>query len=323
MPDVRPAAVAGMFYPGAPPALAAEVRAHLAGARSRGAAGARRAQGADRAARRLRLFRPDRGLGLRAARRRARRRSGASCCSARRTACRSAASRCRRRGRSRRRSGTVAVDREAVAAALTLPQVVRERRGARARALARSAAAVPAGGARRLSASCRSPSATRRRARWPRCSSCSGAAPETLIVVSSDLSHYLALRRGAARSTARPRERDPRAFAPTLDHEQACGATPINGLLLAARRRGLQPELLDLRNSGDTAGDKAARRRLRVVRLLRRHARQRDRWPTAMLGRALLTIARAAIGAAARLARRSRATSHACAARSPARRSSR
>ena len=32
MPDVRPAAVAGMFYPKAPPALAAEVRAHLAGA---------------------------------------------------------------------------------------------------------------------------------------------------------------------------------------------------------------------------------------------------------------------------------------------------
>jgi AmmeMemoRadiSam system protein B len=35
MPDVRPAAVAGMFYSDAPSALAAEVRAHLAGARSR------------------------------------------------------------------------------------------------------------------------------------------------------------------------------------------------------------------------------------------------------------------------------------------------
>jgi len=46
------------------------------------------------------------------------------------------------------------------------------------------------------------------------------------------------------------------AFAAGLDHEQACGATPINGLLLAARRRGLTPELLDLRNSGDTAGDR-------------------------------------------------------------------
>jgi len=77
---------------------------------------------------------------------------------------------------------------------------------------------------------------------------------ETLIVVSSDLSHYLPY------DTARRIDRD------TVDHllsldagidpERACGATPINGLLLAARRRGLAAELLDLRNSGDTAGDR-------------------------------------------------------------------
>jgi len=42
-----------------------------------------------------------------------------------------------------------------------------------------------------------------------------------------------------------------------LDHEQACGATPINGLLLAARKHHLQAHLLDLRNSGDTAGDRS------------------------------------------------------------------
>jgi hypothetical protein len=41
-----------------------------------------------------------------------------------------------------------------------------------------------------------------------------------------------------------------------LTHEQACGGTPVNGLLLAARRHGLQPRLLGLCNSGDTAGDK-------------------------------------------------------------------
>jgi AmmeMemoRadiSam system protein B len=41
---------------------------------------------------------------------------------------------------------------------------------------------------------------------------------------------------------------------PGLNHEQACGATPINGLLLAANRHSLKPHLLDLRNSGDTAG---------------------------------------------------------------------
>lgn len=76
---------------------------------------------------------------------------------------------------------------------------------------------------------------------------------ETLIVVSSDLSHFLPY--GEA-------ERSDRATAQAILHldshlggEQACGAYPINGLLLAARRHGLSVHLLDLRNSGDTAGD--------------------------------------------------------------------
>jgi hypothetical protein len=43
---------------------------------------------------------------------------------------------------------------------------------------------------------------------------------------------------------------------PSLNPYQACGAAPVNGLLLAATRRGLKPELIDLRNSGDTAGDR-------------------------------------------------------------------
>jgi hypothetical protein len=41
-----------------------------------------------------------------------------------------------------------------------------------------------------------------------------------------------------------------------LNHQQACGATPVNGLLLAAQRHHLQAQLLGLCNSGDTAGDK-------------------------------------------------------------------
>jgi AmmeMemoRadiSam system protein B len=79
--------------------------------------------------------------------------------------------------------------------------------------------------------------------------------PETLIVVSSDLSHYHSYDEAAEidRSTAD----DILALADTLDHEQACGATPINGFALCARRHGLAPELIDLRNSGDTAGDKS------------------------------------------------------------------
>ena len=78
---------------------------------------------------------------------------------------------------------------------------------------------------------------------------------ETLIVVSSDLSHYLPY--ASARAIDRITVETMLKLAPTLDHEQACGATPVNGLLALARRRGLRVELLDLRNSGDTAGDRS------------------------------------------------------------------
>jgi AmmeMemoRadiSam system protein B/AmmeMemoRadiSam system protein A len=77
---------------------------------------------------------------------------------------------------------------------------------------------------------------------------------ETLVVVSSDLSHYLPY--AAARAMDRATVDTMLALAPTLDHQQACGATPVNGLLALAHRRGLRVELLDLRNSGDTAGDR-------------------------------------------------------------------
>ena len=78
---------------------------------------------------------------------------------------------------------------------------------------------------------------------------------ETVIVVSSDLSHYHPY--SEARRIDRQTVDDIRALASTLDHEQACGATPINGFALCARRHALSPALLDLRNSGDTAGDKS------------------------------------------------------------------
>jgi AmmeMemoRadiSam system protein B len=77
---------------------------------------------------------------------------------------------------------------------------------------------------------------------------------ETLVVVSSDLSHYLPYDEA--------RERDRRtasaivALDARLEPEEACGAAPINGLLVLARRLGLEAELLDLRNSGDTAGSR-------------------------------------------------------------------
>jgi MEMO1 family protein len=76
---------------------------------------------------------------------------------------------------------------------------------------------------------------------------------ETLIVVSSDLSHYLdyasAQRLDKATSLAIA-NLDPGA----LGDGQACGRVPIKGLLQAARQRNLECHTLDLRNSGDTAG---------------------------------------------------------------------
>ncbi len=76
---------------------------------------------------------------------------------------------------------------------------------------------------------------------------------ETLIVISSDLSHYhdytTAQRMDRATSDAIV-ALDPEKVA----YEGACGRNPVNGLLTVARRKGLHAELVDLRNSGDTAG---------------------------------------------------------------------
>ncbi|MDI9849156.1 AmmeMemoRadiSam system protein B [Rhodoblastus sp. 17X3] len=78
--------------------------------------------------------------------------------------------------------------------------------------------------------------------------------PETLIVISSDLSHYLPYAM-ARRTDQDTMERILRGEL-LHSHKQACGALPINGLLLAARRRRLTPKLISHCNSGDTAGDK-------------------------------------------------------------------
>ena len=76
---------------------------------------------------------------------------------------------------------------------------------------------------------------------------------ETLIVVSSDLSHFYDYREAqemdrATRDTIEQLDRF------DIDARHACGFRSVNGLLLAAQQRGLRAETLDLRNSGDTAG---------------------------------------------------------------------
>ncbi|HLW75235.1 MAG TPA: AmmeMemoRadiSam system protein B [Gammaproteobacteria bacterium] len=76
--------------------------------------------------------------------------------------------------------------------------------------------------------------------------------PETLVVISSDLSHYhpYADAQRLDEDTARRIE----ALQAPLEGEQACGAYPLNGLLNLAKAKHLRITRMDLRNSGDTAG---------------------------------------------------------------------
>lgn len=83
---------------------------------------------------------------------------------------------------------------------------------------------------------------------------CLAACPGTLVVVSSDLSHYLSYERAVAK------DRETAARVVDVDSsirsDCACGSHPLMGLLATVRKEGWTMELLDLRNSGDTAGDR-------------------------------------------------------------------
>ena len=78
---------------------------------------------------------------------------------------------------------------------------------------------------------------------------------ETLIIISSDLSHYhdyktaqrMDQQTSYAIESLRPKD---------IQHGSACGRNPINGLLKLAHKRGLHAHTIDLRNSGDTAGSR-------------------------------------------------------------------
>jgi len=77
---------------------------------------------------------------------------------------------------------------------------------------------------------------------------------ETLIVISSDLSHFLPY--FVAQSVDQETVQSILDLRGPISHDQACGGTPINGFMMSATRHHLRPQLLDYRNSGDTAGDK-------------------------------------------------------------------
>jgi AmmeMemoRadiSam system protein B len=80
------------------------------------------------------------------------------------------------------------------------------------------------------------------------------SAPDTVVVVSTDLSHYHryadAVQLDARTAAAIVARRDD-----DIADLDACGARPLRGLLRSAVDRGLGVEQLDLRNSGDTSGD--------------------------------------------------------------------
>lgn len=79
--------------------------------------------------------------------------------------------------------------------------------------------------------------------------------PHTVVVVSSDLSHYHrygdAVRRDARTAAAVVARR-----YEDLASDDACGARPLRGLLHVARAHEATVSMIDLRNSGDTAGDR-------------------------------------------------------------------
>ena len=245
---VRPPAVAGSFYPADPALLCGRVDRLLAEAKRPGLL--RPPQGPHRAARGLRLFGPDR--------RTAYARLAALRGRIRRVVLLGPAHRVALRGLALPSAdafatplGLVALDRDALERAAALPQV----RGPTPRTQTSTASRSSCPSCSPCSATSRWSLRRRRRTRdevaellerlW-------GGA-ETLVVISSDLSHYhdYADARELDAATARAIEA---LDGGALDGEQACGRLPIRGLLRAARRHGLAVETVDLRNSGDTAG---------------------------------------------------------------------
>jgi AmmeMemoRadiSam system protein B/AmmeMemoRadiSam system protein A len=111
---------------------------------------------------------------------------------------------------------------------------------------------------------------------------------ETLFVLSTDLSHYHDYER--ARAIDRATLARIASFDADINHEEACGATPLNGFLAAARSRGLAIRLLGACNSGDTAGG-----RDRVVGYSAFALYEGARVSLESAGEALLGIARGAI----------------------------
>ena len=84
---------------------------------------------------------------------------------------------------------------------------------------------------------------------------CLWGGPETLIVISTDLSHFKDYKDASEcdlKTCSKIEKLDI-----NFDHNEACGSTPVKGLILAAKEKNILPKLIDLRNSGDTSGNKS------------------------------------------------------------------
>jgi len=79
--------------------------------------------------------------------------------------------------------------------------------------------------------------------------------PTDLVVISTDLSHFLNYDEASVKDR-RTAQHILKKQGEALDYDDACGRIPVIGMLYAAELLDLNVELLDLRNSGDTAGDK-------------------------------------------------------------------
>jgi AmmeMemoRadiSam system protein B len=77
--------------------------------------------------------------------------------------------------------------------------------------------------------------------------------PETLVVISTDLSHFHDYDEAKAKDRHTSDLIEALAYD-ALDGERACGTYPVSGLLALAEQRKLTVRCIDLRNSGDTAG---------------------------------------------------------------------
>lgn len=77
--------------------------------------------------------------------------------------------------------------------------------------------------------------------------------PETLIVISSDLSHYHPYAAAQKLDGATSQAIEALRYE-DIGYDHACGRIPVSGLLYVARKRGMRAKTVDLRNSGDTVG---------------------------------------------------------------------